>query len=129
MGEAISLRVLNLRANARKVVKQIETPRSPDPIMRRPCADREEKRVTRGSDIIRTRRQQEQLDLNDPNQRGLLASTALSAMSNGIRNFRSFYISLDSAYPNSRLRSTSPACPPTRKPTLATGWRGPAVTP
>jgi hypothetical protein len=31
-------------------VKQIETPRSPDPIMRRPRADREEKRVTRGSD-------------------------------------------------------------------------------
>jgi Zn-dependent peptidase ImmA (M78 family) len=58
-----------------------------------------------------------------------LASTALSAMSNGIRIFRPFYISLDSAYPNSRLRSTSPACPPTRKPTLATGWCGPAVTP
>ncbi|BAQ49707.1 hypothetical protein Maq22A_1p37650 (plasmid) [Methylobacterium aquaticum] len=30
-------------------MKQIETPRSPDPIMRRPRADREEKRVTRGS--------------------------------------------------------------------------------
>ena len=57
------------------------------------------------------------------------ASTALSAMSNGIRIFRPFYISLDNAYPNSRLRSTSPACPPTRKPTLATGWCGPAVTP
>ena len=51
MGEAISLRVPNLQAHARKVVTQIETPRSPDPIMRRPCADREEKRVTRGSDI------------------------------------------------------------------------------
>ncbi len=58
-----------------------------------------------------------------------LASTALSAMSNGNRIFRPFYISLDSAYPNSRLRSTSPACPPTRKPTLATGWCGLAVTP
>ena len=69
MGEAISLRVPNLRAKARKVVKQIETPRPPDPIMRRPCADREEKRVTRGSDRIRTRAEQEQLDLNDPNQR------------------------------------------------------------
>jgi hypothetical protein len=33
------------------------------------------------------------------------------------------------ACPNSHLRSTSPACPPTRKPTLATGWCGPAVTP
>ena len=31
----------------------------------------------------------------------------LSAMSNGIRIFRPFYISLDNAYPNSRLRSTS----------------------
>src|SRR3954466_6350613 len=41
--------------------------------MRRPCADREEKRVTRGSDMIRTRTHQEQLDLADPNQRGLLA--------------------------------------------------------
>jgi hypothetical protein len=39
--------------------------------MRRPCADREEKRVTRGGDTIRTRTEQEQLDLNDPNQRGL----------------------------------------------------------
>ena len=42
MGETISLRVLNLPAQARKVVKQIETSRSPDPIMRRPRADREE---------------------------------------------------------------------------------------
>ena len=50
MGEAISLRVPNLRAQAHEVVTQIETPRPPDPIMRRPCADREEKRVTRGSD-------------------------------------------------------------------------------
>ena len=39
--------------------------------MRRPCADREEKRVTRGSEMIRTRTHQEQLDLSDPNQRGL----------------------------------------------------------
>ena len=50
MGEVISLRVTNQSASADQVVKQIETPRSPDPIMRRPCADREEKRVTRGSD-------------------------------------------------------------------------------
>ena len=69
MGEAISLRVPNLRAKARKVVKQIETPRPPDPILRRPCADREEKRVTRGSDRSGPR-DQEQLDLTDPNQRG-----------------------------------------------------------
>ena len=40
------------RANVRapKVAGQIETPRPPDPIMRRPCADREEKRVTYGRD-------------------------------------------------------------------------------
>ena len=54
MGEAISLRAQNLRARACKVVKQIETPDSPDPIMRRPCADREEKRVTHGRDADRT---------------------------------------------------------------------------
>ncbi len=64
MGGASSLRVQSLRAN-RKVVEQIETPRSPDPIMRRPCADREEKRGPTGST------KQEQLDLNGPNQRGL----------------------------------------------------------
>ena len=48
MGKTISLRVQSLRAKARKVVKQIGTPCLPDPIMRRPCADREEKRVTHG---------------------------------------------------------------------------------
>ena len=71
MGEAISLRVQSLRVQARKVVNQIETPCSPDPIMRRPCADREEKRVTRGSDQSGMRTDQEQLDLTNPNQRGL----------------------------------------------------------
>ena len=50
MDEPTSLRVLNLRARARKGVKQIEVSRLTDPIMRRPCADREEKRVTRGSE-------------------------------------------------------------------------------
>jgi hypothetical protein len=39
--------------------------------MRRLCADREEKRVTRGSDISGQDGEQEQLDLNDPNQRSL----------------------------------------------------------
>jgi len=38
IGKAISLRVQSLQANARKVVRQIETPRFPDPIMRRPPA-------------------------------------------------------------------------------------------
>jgi hypothetical protein len=73
MGKTISLRVQSLRAKARKVVKQIGTPCLPDPIMRRPCADREEKRVTRRSDTIRTQSDQEQLDLHNPNQRRLLA--------------------------------------------------------
>ena len=72
MSEAISLRVPNLPAKARKVVKQIETSRSPDPIMRRPCADREEKRGPAGATDSETMTDQEQLDLNDPNQRGLL---------------------------------------------------------
>jgi hypothetical protein len=51
MGEAISLRVANMQAQACNVVKQIETPRLPDPIMRWPGADREEKRVTHGSEM------------------------------------------------------------------------------
>ena len=73
MGKVISLRVQSLRASARKVVGQIETPCSPDPIMRRPCADREEKRVTRGSAMIRTRTNQKQLDLAGPNQKGVVS--------------------------------------------------------
>jgi hypothetical protein len=72
MGQAISLRVRNLRVQARKVVKQIETPCPPDPIMRRLCADREEKRVTHGATRSRREGDQEQLDVNNPNQRGLL---------------------------------------------------------
>ena len=78
VSEAISLRVPNLRAKARKVVKQIEAPRPPKPIMRRPCANREEKRSTRGSDTIRTRAEQKQLDLDDPNQRGSYFSASIA---------------------------------------------------
>ncbi|MCI4679109.1 hypothetical protein K9U39_20255 [Rhodoblastus acidophilus] len=48
-GKMISLRVQRLRAES-KVVKQIETPRLTDPIMRRPNADREEKRVTHANE-------------------------------------------------------------------------------
>jgi hypothetical protein len=59
-GEAISLRVQSLRAQTRKVVEQvveqIEAPCSPDPIMRRLCADRGEKRVARGRDTIHPER-------------------------------------------------------------------------
>jgi hypothetical protein len=48
IGKAISLRAQNLRASPQGR-GQIGTPRLPNPIMRRPCADREEKRVTRGA--------------------------------------------------------------------------------
>jgi hypothetical protein len=71
MGKAISLRASSLQAQARKVVNQIETPRPPDPIMRRPRADREEKRVTRGTMQSGQEPKLEQLDLKDPNQRRL----------------------------------------------------------
>jgi hypothetical protein len=48
MGKAISL-AGTILGESSKVVQQIETPRSPDPIVRRLRADREEKRVTRGA--------------------------------------------------------------------------------
>jgi hypothetical protein len=48
-----------------KVAGQLETPRPPDPIMRRPSTDREEKRVTHGNGKGR----KEQLDPHNPNQR------------------------------------------------------------
>jgi len=73
-GKAISLRVSNLPAKARKVVKQIETPCLSDPIMRRPRADREEKRVTQGNETSKKRVtiKTGRLDASDPNQRRLL---------------------------------------------------------
>ena len=48
MDEVTSLRVRNRRRPSLQVAGQIETPRPPDPILRRPRADREEKRVTHG---------------------------------------------------------------------------------
>lgn len=48
MGKGISLRVRSLGQNSR-IVKQIETPRPPHSIMRRPSADREGKHVTHGA--------------------------------------------------------------------------------
>ena len=54
MDEVISLRVRNRMIALQRdlqVAGQIETPRPPDPILRRPCADREEKRVTHGRDL------------------------------------------------------------------------------
>jgi hypothetical protein len=56
---------------APKVAGQIETPRPPDPIMRRPCVNREEKRVAHG----KGRRPEKQLDPDSPNQRGLSLKT------------------------------------------------------
>src|ERR1035437_9860822 len=53
-------------SDAPKVAGQIETPRLPDPIMRRPRADREEKRVTHGNGL----RREKKLDPHNPNQRG-----------------------------------------------------------
>ena len=44
--------------------------------MRRPGADREEKRVTRGA-TWSGKKKQEKLDLTNPNQRSLLGSVAL----------------------------------------------------
>lgn len=75
MGKAISLRVSNLPAKARKVVKRMETPCLSDRIMRRPRADREEKRVTHENEKIKKRVtiRTGRLDASDPNQRRLLA--------------------------------------------------------
>ena len=85
IGKAISLRVQSLQVNSFKVVKQIETPRLPDPIMRRPRADREEKRVTHANETTSTgSSEQEQLDCNHPNQRRLLAFQALSKLIVGL---------------------------------------------
>jgi hypothetical protein len=72
MGAAIPLRVSTVATSFADAVKQIGTPRSPDPIMRRPRADREEKRVTHGRDNCRrTKISAEQLDPGDPYQRRL----------------------------------------------------------
>jgi hypothetical protein len=49
MGAAIPLIVPNAATRVADVVNQIGTPRSPDPIMRRPRADSEAKRLTAGT--------------------------------------------------------------------------------
>jgi hypothetical protein len=66
MGEVISLRVRTGWQQCLQVAGQIETPRPPDPILRRPRADREEKRVTHGRDM----RNEEQLAAGDLHQKG-----------------------------------------------------------
>jgi hypothetical protein len=86
MSETISVRAPSLQANARKVVKQIEALHSPDPIMRLPCADREEKRGPAGTTHPETMTDQEQLDRNDPNQRRLLAPMRQSLYSTPINS-------------------------------------------
>jgi hypothetical protein len=74
MDEVISLRVRNRRQRCFQVAGQIETPRPPDPILRRPCADREEKRVTHGRDM----RNNEQLAAGCLKQKGRAESCALA---------------------------------------------------
>jgi hypothetical protein len=72
MGAAIPLRVSTATTRVADAVKQIGTPRSPDPIVRRPHADREEKRETHGrEDSRRMEKNTEQLDPTNPNQRSL----------------------------------------------------------
>ena len=57
-------------------MKQIETSRLPDPIMRRPRADREEKRATHANEMSADKlTEREQLDSHDPNQRRLSETT------------------------------------------------------
>lgn len=68
-----------------RVAQQIETPRSPDPIMRRPGADREEKRVTHGA----TSSGKDRKSLTSPTpsaSRGTLISPAMpeSAATNAV---------------------------------------------
>src|SRR3954453_18503504 len=92
-------------AHHRKVVDRLRRFALLTPSCGGPSADREEKRVTRGSAMIRTRTEQEQLDLPDPNQRRLLDRTG-------------FYKGLARAIPDrhviSRPPATSQTCPVTK---------------
>jgi hypothetical protein len=70
MGAALPLSALGAATRVADAMKQIGTPRPPDPIMRRPRVDREEKRATHGRDRgQRTENSTEPLDPGDPNQR------------------------------------------------------------
>jgi hypothetical protein len=51
MDEVTSLKVRNRMVASPQSAGQIETRRPPDPILRRPCTNREEKRVTHGHDM------------------------------------------------------------------------------
>ena len=64
-------RIVPVQAKARKVARQAETPRSPDPSMRRPRADREEKRGPAATTHPATMAEPAQLGRNHPNRRGL----------------------------------------------------------
>lgn len=57
----------NEMAAGSDVARQIETSHPPDPVMRRPCADRGERRVTCGI----SKSIEEQFDTSSPDQRGL----------------------------------------------------------
>jgi len=90
-------------SNAPKVAGQIETPRPPDPIMRRPRADREEKRVTHGRDM----RNEDRLDPSNPNQRRFLARRfAVARTSTIVATSRSARVAA-----NDRVPSDSAVCP------------------
>ena len=58
-------------------MKQIETPRLPDPIMRRPCADREEKRVTHANETARDPRERDDKQPGGPDRNSLTATTPI----------------------------------------------------
>ena len=82
MDEVISLRVRNRRQRCLQVAGQIETPRPPDPILRRPCADREEKRETHGRDM----RNKNSLPPATPDRKGVRKGRAwLNANSTALR--------------------------------------------
>ena len=68
-------RIVPVQAKARKVARQAETPRSPDPSMRRPRADREEKRGPAATTHPATMAEPAQLGRNHPNRRGLSGSS------------------------------------------------------
>ena len=66
------LRVRNRRQRCFQVAGQIETPRPPDPLLRRPCADREEKRETHG----RGMRNKDSLPPAAPDRKGVRTGRA-----------------------------------------------------
>ena len=85
--------------------------------MRRPCADREEKRVTRGS--AHPARKQEQLDLDGPNQRGLLAPARCRRALASRQTVHLPDISLNSFYARQRRRQVRRISQPSSRSAFA----------